>query len=653
MARLTRVWLGLCVGLVLLALCVSATGSDDSADSMAEEMKKMGMEGMDADEVAGMADAGEAPEGLVDEEDDDAQGPDGADAEDDDEDEDEDDAAADSEPQSPETPAVIDPKGKEGASGYTSPPKTGAVFYDDFQSGLGKWIASAVPMYTGRFQIGQGAKPTFAGDRGLIIPEKARHYGFSAPVEGVDVSADIALQYEVKLEEGMTCGGAYLKLPTDGFEGGEKFDGSTKYSIMFGPDKCGSTDKVHFIFQSKHPVTGAMTEHHLKNPPSVANTFDKKTHLYGLSVFANGSYALSIDSEVKVDGSLSEDFEPPVQPPKEIDDPEDKKPEDWVDEVKMTDPNAVKPDDWDEDEPSEIPDESATKPEGWLDDEPAQVPDPEASQPDEWDTEEDGEWEAPMVDNPKCEEVGCGTWTPPMVRNPKYKGKWRAPRIDNPNYIGVWTPRKIRNPDYYDAGVPKMLPIRAVGFEIWTMDQGVVFDNVWIGNDVAAAAAYADATFSKKQITELAREEAENKKEQKAAKSSKKSSGDSSAVAKLLDRLESAVDALEVALIPLQDWLSSVGGEPALDKLLDLGVTKPMVVVVSAPLLLVAIMLILVGGGKKKTQATAAGTTVADKKKTDEATPDDAAEKTDESSTTDTTPATDKTVRKRRAAVAE
>ena len=32
----------------------------------------------------------------------------------------------------------------------------------------------------------------------------------------------------------------------------------------------------------------------------------------------------------------------------EIDDPEDKKPEDWVEEAKIDDPNAKKPDDWDE-----------------------------------------------------------------------------------------------------------------------------------------------------------------------------------------------------------------------------------------------------------------------------------------------------------------
>jgi hypothetical protein len=32
-------------------------------------------------------------------------------------------------------------------------------------------------------------------------------------------------------------------------------------------------------------------------------------------------------------GSLLENFKPPVNPPKMIDDPEDKKPADWVDEA--------------------------------------------------------------------------------------------------------------------------------------------------------------------------------------------------------------------------------------------------------------------------------------------------------------------------------
>lgn len=54
-----------------------------------------------------------------------------------------------------------------------------------------------------------------------------------------------------------------------------------------------------------------------------------------------------------------EDFTPPVNPPKEIDDPDDKKPEDWDEREKIPDPDAEKPDDWDEDAPAKIPDPDA------------------------------------------------------------------------------------------------------------------------------------------------------------------------------------------------------------------------------------------------------------------------------------------------------
>ena len=132
----------------------------------------------------------------------------------------------------------------------------------------------------------------------------------------------------------------------------------------------------------------------------------------------------------------------------------------------------MKPDDWDESEPQFIVDTDAKKPEvmskypkshipyhgpmcaaqGWLDDEPELVPDPEARMPEDWDEEEDGEWEAPMIENPRCQEAaGCGEWEQPTKKNPKYKGKWEPPMIDNPLYKGPWAPRKIPNPDYFDV----------------------------------------------------------------------------------------------------------------------------------------------------------------------------------------------------------
>lgn len=211
---------------------------------------------------------------------------------------------------------------------------------------------------------------------------------------------------------------------------------------MFGPDRCGSTSKVHFIFRHKNPLTGEVEEKHLQSPPSPKIT--KTSALYTLIVRPDQTYEIKINNESAKTGSLLNDFSPAVNPPTEIDDPNDVKPSTWVESPKITDPTAVKPVDWDEDAPMTIVDPEATKPADWLDDEPQMVPDPDAEKPDEWSDEDDGEWVAPSVANPKCAEAaGCGEWEQPTIPNPEYKGPWFAPLIDNPEYKGVWAPAKI------------------------------------------------------------------------------------------------------------------------------------------------------------------------------------------------------------------
>lgn len=78
------------------------------------------------------------------------------------------------------------------------------------------------------------------------MPEKAKHYGISKALpEAVDPASDLVLQYDLKLTNGLSCGGAYIKFVTadDAFTpSGLKDD--TPYTVMFGPDKCGDTNKV-------------------------------------------------------------------------------------------------------------------------------------------------------------------------------------------------------------------------------------------------------------------------------------------------------------------------------------------------------------------------------------------------------------------------
>merc|ERR1712051_514525 len=140
-----------------------------------------------------------------------------------------------------------------------------------------------------------------------------------------------------------------------------------------------------------------------------------------------------------------------------MDDPEDKKPDDWTDEKRIVDSEAKKPDDWDD--------------------------------------EEDGEWEAPMIDNPA------------------YKGEWNVKRISNPAYIGVWEARKIPNPEYVDDdNVYKYDDFSFIGFDLWQGKGGSIFDNIIITDDVSEADAFA------KKWKELSEVEQAKKKEEDDAK---------------------------------------------------------------------------------------------------------------------------------------
>merc|ERR1711998_361004 len=156
---------------------------------------------------------------------------------------------------------------------------------------------------------------------------------------------------------------------------------------------------------------------------------------------------VEIDEEQIYEGSIKDDWE--VLKPKEISDPDDKKPSDWVDDSMMDDPEDKKPDDWTDEK---------------------RIVDEEAKKPDDWDDEEDGEWEAPMKDNPD------------------YKGDWKAKRISNPEYKGVWEAKKIDNPEYVDDDeVYKFADFGFIGFDLWQVKAETIFDNIIITDDKAEA----------------------------------------------------------------------------------------------------------------------------------------------------------------------
>merc|ERR1712183_763232 len=101
------------------------------------------------------------------------------------------------------------------------------------------------------------------------------------------------------------------------------------------------------------------------------------------------------------------------------------------------------------------------------------IPDPDAKKPEDWDDEDDGKWEHPMIDNP----------------------------------------------DYsYNEEMYKVCKdgCTHVGFEIWQVKTGTLFDDIIVTDSIEEAEEYAKDTFFKKKDAEkkMYDEQQEKKKEE-------------------------------------------------------------------------------------------------------------------------------------------
>ncbi|XP_058856682.1 calnexin-like [Acipenser ruthenus] len=409
---------------------------------------------------------------------------------------------------------------QETFGGAYKPPQPagGLHFSESFHSSTiedSKWVTSKARKkddddnevkYDGLWALEEPVEQKLPGDKGLVLKSRARLHAIAAPLDRVFHFHDqpLIVQYEVTFQKGIDCGGAYIKLLSHSNQLDlTQFHDTTPFSIMFGPDKCGEDDKLHFIFRHRNPVTGLYEEKHAKKPDVDLRDYytDHKPHLYTLYLHPDNNYEILIDQSVVSKGSLLKDMTPPVTPPREIEDPADTKPNEWDDRIHIPDPTVQKPHDWDEDAPPQIPDPMAVRPPGWLAEEQPFIPDPDSEKPDDWEEEMDGEWEAPKIPNPACKDaVGCGKWTPPLVSNPAHKGKWKPPVIANPNYQGVWKARVIPNPGYFEDPHPfRMDPIGAVGLELWSLTPDLLFDNFLVCSEKSLADRWTAESWGQKQ----------------------------------------------------------------------------------------------------------------------------------------------------------
>jgi len=109
-----------------------------------------------------------------------------------------------------------------------------------------------------------------------------------------------------------------------------------------------------------------------------------------------------------------------------------------------------------------------------------------------------------------------------MKDNPAYKGEWSVKRISNPAYKGFWEAKKIANPEYVDDDmVYKYDDFGFIGFDLWQVKGGTIFDNIIITDDVAEADAFAKKW---KDLSEV--EKAKKKEEDDSKKSEEKKEDD-------------------------------------------------------------------------------------------------------------------------------
>eukprot|EP00033_Pygsuia_biforma_P000534 GCRY01000625.1.p1 GENE.GCRY01000625.1~~GCRY01000625.1.p1 ORF type:complete len:399 (-),score=127.00 GCRY01000625.1:37-1233(-) len=311
-----------------------------------------------------------------------------------------------------------------------------------------RWIQSESKSDYGKFKLSHGKwYGDEKADLGIQTSQDARFYSLSTAFdEFSNEGKDLIISFTVKHEQKIDCGGGYIKLLPSSLDSSD-FNGDSLYYVMAGPDICGATKKVHFIFH----YNGKNLEWNKK----INCETDELTHLYTFIIHPDNTYEVEIDQKNVASGSLEEDWD--FLPPKEIPDPAISKPEDWVDEKYIDDPEDSKPEDWVEE---------------------ANIADPEAEMPEDWDEELDGEWEAPLIPNPEYQ----GEWKPRKIKNPEYQGEWEHPMIANPEYVA-------------DSNLYLYKDIGAVGFDLWQVKSGTIFDNILVTDSKDELEEFVEDTY--------------------------------------------------------------------------------------------------------------------------------------------------------------
>lgn len=170
----------------------------------------------------------------------------------------------------------------------------------------GKWVTSKGKWY-GDEQLAPGIQTT----------EANKFYELTSRLEyPISTKAGpLIVQYSVKFEQVIDCGGGYIKLLGEKYAAAQ-FGGETPFIIMFGPDICGSDNNIRLVLDYSGKGQQWKKIHAAPN--------DKLTHIYTFVLYPNAFYAVYLDAQILDNGTVSEDWDMGI--PRTIPDPADKKP---------------------------------------------------------------------------------------------------------------------------------------------------------------------------------------------------------------------------------------------------------------------------------------------------------------------------------------
>ncbi|XP_019497365.1 PREDICTED: calreticulin-3 isoform X2 [Hipposideros armiger] len=246
-------------------------------------------------------------------------------------------------------------------------------FQEEFLDGerwRNRWVQSTNDSQFGHFRLSSGK---FYGhkekDKGLQTTQNGRFYAISARFKPFsNKGKTLVIQYTVKHEQKMDCGGGYIKVfPADVDQ--KNLNGKSQYYIMFGPDICGFDIKqVHVILHFKN-------QYHSNKKP-IRCKVDGFTHLYTLILRPDLTYEVKIDGQAIESGSIEYDWN--------------------LTSLKKMEKSLAESKDREQGREDKLQD--------WE----KHFLDAGASKPSDWNSELDGDWQAPMLQKPPY-QVRSGT----------------------------------------------------------------------------------------------------------------------------------------------------------------------------------------------------------------------------------------------------